>query len=144
MKVAINGCFGGFGLSDEAFIEFMRRKGKTVYAEPGVRGSTFWETPIEDQPAILRQKWYEVPDEQREEYDAAREAAGEISPYDYYLSDDGQRADPDLIAVIEQFGDKAGHRFGAPRVVDIPDDVEWTIEEYDGNEWVAEKHRTWS
>jgi hypothetical protein len=28
-------------------------------------------------------------------------------------------------------------------VVTIPDDVAWTIEEYDGNEWVAEVHRTW-
>jgi hypothetical protein len=27
--------------------------------------------------------------------------------------------------------------------VDIPDDVKWEIEEYDGNEWVAEVHRTW-
>lgn len=26
---------------------------------------------------------------------------------------------------------------------DIPDDVEWEIEEYDGLEWVSEKHRTW-
>jgi hypothetical protein len=28
--------------------------------------------------------------------------------------------------------------------VDIPDDVNWYIEEYDGNEHVAERHRTWS
>ncbi len=25
----------------------------------------------------------------------------------------------------------------------IPDDVKWQIEEYDGLEWIAEKHRTW-
>jgi len=30
------------------------------------------------------------------------------------------------------------------KIVDIPDGVEWEIEEYDGMEWVAEKHRTWS
>jgi hypothetical protein len=29
-------------------------------------------------------------------------------------------------------------------VIEIPDDVEWEVEEYDGLEWVAEKHRTWS
>jgi hypothetical protein len=28
-------------------------------------------------------------------------------------------------------------------VVEIPDGVEWEIAEYDGLEWVAEKHRTW-
>jgi hypothetical protein len=25
----------------------------------------------------------------------------------------------------------------------VPDGVEWTVEEYDGREWVAEVHRTW-
>jgi hypothetical protein len=29
------------------------------------------------------------------------------------------------------------------KIVEVPPDVEWQIEEYDGNEWVAEKHRTW-
>ena len=28
-------------------------------------------------------------------------------------------------------------------VVEIPDDVEWYIEEYDGREWIAERHRVW-
>jgi hypothetical protein len=30
------------------------------------------------------------------------------------------------------------------KVVTIPGDVDWEIGEYDGMEWVAEKHRTWS
>ena len=30
------------------------------------------------------------------------------------------------------------------KIVEIPADVEWQIQEYDGMEWVAEKHRTWS
>lgn len=54
------------------------------------------------------------------------------------------RDDPDLVAVVESLGDAASHRYGKLKVVDIPDDVEWTIMEYDGNEWVAEAHRTWS
>ncbi len=29
------------------------------------------------------------------------------------------------------------------RVVVVPDDVKWHIEEYDGVEWVAEDHRVW-
>ena len=28
-------------------------------------------------------------------------------------------------------------------IIEIPDDIEFTIEEYDGAEWIAEKHRTW-
>jgi hypothetical protein len=28
-------------------------------------------------------------------------------------------------------------------VIEIPDDVEWIIVDYDGMEHIAEKHRTW-
>jgi len=31
--------------------------------------------------------------------------------------------------------------FANLQIVNIPDDVEFEIEEYDGMEWVAEKHR---
>jgi hypothetical protein len=34
--------------------------------------------------------------------------------------------------------------FAELKVVEIPDDVQWQIEEYDGKEWIAEKHRTWN
>lgn len=29
------------------------------------------------------------------------------------------------------------------RIVSVPDDTDWYIEDDDGREWVAEKHRTW-
>lgn len=53
------------------------------------------------------------------------------------------RADPVLVAVVEYLGDDSNNKCSLLRIVDIPDDVEWQIEEYDGNEWVAEAHRTW-
>lgn len=55
------------------------------------------------------------------------------------------RSNPDLIAVIEQLGlAKSSGSLAELEIIDIPDDIEWDIEEYDGIEWVAEKHRTWS
>lgn len=51
------------------------------------------------------------------------------------------RADPDLVRVVEELGTLAGSSL---KVVEIPDNIEWDIHEYDGIEWVAEKHRTWS
>lgn len=53
------------------------------------------------------------------------------------------RDDYDLIAVVEQMGKKVNSDFAALKVVEIPADVEWQIEEYDGAEHVAEVHRTW-
>lgn len=56
---------------------------------------------------------------------------------------DLQRDDPILIQVIEQLGNKANGIHASLKIVEIPDDVEWVIQEYDGIEHVAEKHRTW-
>ena len=53
------------------------------------------------------------------------------------------RNDPDLVKVVELLGEECNTRFSNLIVIEIPDDVEWVIEEYDGNEWVSEKHRTW-
>jgi hypothetical protein len=48
-----------------------------------------------------------------------------------------------LIAVIEEMGDLADGRYSSLKIVEVPDDMEWEVDEYDGKEWVAEKHRVW-
>jgi hypothetical protein len=53
------------------------------------------------------------------------------------------RNNPQLIQIVEQLGKNANTRYSTLKIVEIPDDVEWQISEYDGVEWVAEKHRTW-
>lgn len=53
------------------------------------------------------------------------------------------RDDEALIQVVEQLGEKANDMCSNLKVVEIPDGVEWTIQDYDGMEWVAEKHRIW-
>jgi len=60
--------------------------------------------------------------------------------WSYY---DIERNDQYLVRVVEELGDDVNGRFSELKVVDIPDDVEWQIDEYDGAEWVAEVHRTW-
>ena len=67
-----------------------------------------------------------------------------IEGQEHWYDRDIERHDPILVQVVEELGKDASGRCADLRVVDIPDDVEWEIEEYDGNEWVAEKHRTWS
>ena len=86
MKVVINRCYGGFGLSEKA-MKFL-----------GV-GS----------------EWPDI-----------------------------ARDDPKLIECVEKLGEEANNTYAELKVVEIPDDVNWEIGEYDGLEWVEEVHRVWS
>lgn len=92
MKIVINDCFGGFGLSDAALDEY---KGRRDITDPDF--------------------YY---------YDIPRDCAV-------------------LVAMVEEQGTAINGNYSELKVVEIPDDVDWYIEEYDGTEWVAERHRTW-
>lgn len=94
MKIVINACFGGFGLSDLACEELSKRKGY------------------------------------------------EINKYDFE-DDFDLRTDKDLIEVVESLKEEANDTFANLKIIEIPDDVNWTIEEYDGKERVEEIHRVW-
>ena len=54
------------------------------------------------------------------------------------------RDDAALVQVVQELGDAANGLCADLKIVEIPDGVNWDIGEYDGNEWVAETHRTWS
>jgi hypothetical protein len=54
------------------------------------------------------------------------------------------RDDPYLIKVVKELGMGANGSHANLKIVEIPGDVKWHIAEYDGAEWVAEDHRTWS
>ena len=53
------------------------------------------------------------------------------------------RDDPILVEMVEQDAEGIVGDHAELAVIEIPDDVDWVIEEYDGIEWVAERHRTW-
>ena len=91
MKIAINKCYGGFTLSEEAY-------------------------------KFLGLEWDE---------------------FGGKYSDDDSRTDPKLIECIETLGEKANGRFAYLTVIEIPDDIEWEIDSYDGVETVHEVHRSW-
>lgn len=93
MKVVINRCFGGFGLSDEAMQLYAAKK--------GIKLEGF---------------------------------------YDWEIS----RNDPVLVEVVEHLGEAANDWATDLKVVEIPEGVDWYVEDYDGVEHIAERHRTWS
>ena len=48
-----------------------------------------------------------------------------------------------MIEVVEELGEKASGRFGNLKVVEIPDDLEYVIDEYDGIETLHQKVKEW-
>lgn len=135
MRVAINKCYGGFSLSDEAIKECIKR-GMTchnILTEPDVEGTDFsYHPPKEDYP----------PDKAQYAWDCFG--------IRYFISerDDMRiRTHPTVLAVIEEMGAEANGQCAEIEIVEIndpgigPDDIR--IEEYDGMEWIAENHRTW-
>lgn len=63
--------------------------------------------------------------------------------YGYKYSAEDKRTDEKLIKCVETLGEEANGRFARLRVVEIPDDIEWEIYDYDGIETIHEKHRSW-
>jgi|APCry1669189844_1035258.scaffolds.fasta_scaffold15354_1 hypothetical protein len=114
-RIAINTCYGGFGLSYQA---------KLLYLElAGI------EHTLVPQPDRDRQNRY----------------GHQFIVKDAVWSErDIPRDDPVLIGVLNRLGTSAWGDHASIKVVEIPAGVEWNIGDYDGREWVEEKHRTWS
>lgn len=116
MKVVINRCYGGFGLSHEGVMRYAELKGMNLVVEEKESSFNKYDYYVDE----VKQKNYW---------------------YDNMIED---RSDSALVQVVEELGEKANGFAAELAIVEIPDDVEWHIHEYDGLEHVAENHRTWS
>lgn len=65
-----------------------------------------------------------------------------IADPDFYDRDIA-RDDPYLVKVVREMGMGANGKFSNLKIVEVPADVEWILQEYDGAEWIAEAHRRW-
>jgi hypothetical protein len=138
MKIVINKCYGGFGLSALAVKEYLKLKKKDLFVYKQIKYSF-------SDGVDMYQRVSEKGDEIMTHF--MTEDLGEFIsklPNKGYFSDCRmKRDDPDLISVVEKLGDAASGRFANLKIVEIPDGVDYEIEEYDGTEWIAEKHNTW-
>ena len=65
------------------------------------------------------------------------------SDKNYWYDRNLKRNDPILLQVVETLGDEANGIYAKLEVIEIPDDIDWEINDYDGYEYVEEKHRSW-
>lgn len=137
-KLVVNKCYGGFGLSDAAMHRYAQRKEMKLYPEECRFGLvTYWTVPAEKRAGILStEEFAKAPLEDRRK---SNEQHSSMSIYDK----DIPRDDSDLVSVVEEMGEEASGPFAALEITEIPDDVDWVVEEYDGMEWISEAHRTW-
>lgn len=132
-KVVINKCYGGFGLSHEATMRYAEIKGMALYPWlDDITKEVYGADAVIGNDKILHH------------YYTSPVIDGEYEESSYFSDGEIPRDDPVLIRVVEEMGEAANGQFAELKVVEIPDDVEFTIEEYDGIEWIAEKHRTWN
>jgi hypothetical protein len=142
MKVVINRCYGGFGLSHEAVMRYFEIKGITVYPEQekGIGSWKFWTYWIVKPEDRIESKegeaFYAMSMEDRRAYNQAH---SEQTVYEREI----ERHDPALVQAVEELGHKSWGQHAELAVVEIPDDVDYVVEEYDGMEHIAEAHRTW-
>lgn len=131
MKVVINVCYGGFNLSPRAVKRLAELNGRECYFFDSKK------TSLSDKEAFSAPHFliyafdvpYYPPDKQWKKH--------------YLDSRPENRADPKLVQVVEELGDAASASLARLKIVEIPDSVTFDIEEYDGMEHIAERHRTW-
>jgi hypothetical protein len=117
MKIAINYCFGGFSLSDTAIRRYAELKGiKYKEQESSILANTVFFHLVDDMGNVTE----DIIDDRS------------IS-----------RDDSALIQVVEELGTDANGACANIGIVEIPEGVDWYIAEYDGQEVVHEKHRSW-
>ena len=128
MKVVINKCYGGFGLSTKAHEWLIKNKGwgVTDYTATGSVADKDCELVRSGDTSGLWSRYQET-----------EKVEGDWG--DWKL-----RINPDVIEAIEALGEKdASSGLAQLEIVEIPDGIEWEIDNYDGIETIHEEHRSW-
>lgn len=142
-EVAINKCFGGFGISTKAMMLLIKMKAKCIEKIKikdyyGGRKDNDWKVKYKrdfENHKKLGNGFYVF------------DVCDVVTDKEFIYNFDGWynhklRTDTDLIKVIKKLGKKANGRHANLIIVKIPKGKKWTIENYDGIETVEEAHKT--
>jgi hypothetical protein len=131
-KIVYNGCFGGFGLSIAAQLEYAKRKGFSLYF--------YKQTACRHRDG--RDEYTRL-DEGRDLFASALKR--DLGPVcaelpncdgDWFWDKDIPRNDADLVAVVEMLGDAASGECARLKIAEVPKGTLYRIDEYDGRESV--------
>lgn len=146
MKIVINRCFGGFGLSEAAYeklIEWGVPVRKYIEQERNTDTGLYEPQPANDGEVIFdRELTPEGENDLNDLYWRYKGKARTATRYWESWTRDA-RTHPLIIRVVEELGKAADGPHAELSIVEIPDDVDYEISEYAGSEHIAEKHRTW-
>lgn len=138
-KVILNKCCGGFNVSKEAYELYANKKGLKLYLYKSdyINGKWIYKKVTANDSDSISNTYFikdmgnnvEISDEDYEKYSL-------------YL-DDGYREDSTLIEVIEELEEKASGIYGDLKIVEIPDNLDYVIDDYYGIETLHEKVKEW-
>lgn len=139
-EVVINNQFGGFGLSLEGVMEYAKLSGFPLFAYT-VDFSHGYQMDAPVIRAMPGTKAFIIYYLKNDLGDVITRE--DLNKGEWFHERHIPRDDPNLIKVVRTLKKKANGQCAALEIRKIPADVDFEIEEYDGNEWIAEKHRTW-
>lgn len=143
MKIALNKCFGGFQLSHKAVKRYLELQGKECFFyKQEVRTDNFKVTYKKiTQDKAKGELFLSYFTKDLGDVVTQGKADDDFIFYSYFDYD--KRTDPLLIQVIEELGNEASGKLGKIEIVEVPNDLDWEITDYDGIETLHEKHRSW-
>lgn len=132
MKLVINSCYGGFGLSPKALKRYWELKGKKAYfykqTKYNCQDNTFEFQRIDDVDNLSELFIYCTTEDQ-----------GKVLndfPDHTFHSSNIRRNDKYLVQVVEELGTEAGSKVAKLEIVEIENGRWYKIDEYDGYESV--------
>lgn len=143
MKVAYNGCYGGFSLSPIAETQYRAKKGISITWYEGVGDYPYAEYQKIDVEKVKRGgSIFRFVASNKDLGDKVDKIPDENYFYESWYGEK-YRSDPDLIEVIESLGDKANGECAKLYIKEIPDGAQFEITEYDGIEDVVPPRQSW-
>ena len=144
MKIAINRCYGGFGLSPLATQLYLKKLGKKCYFYKQTKYSFKGEIPEYTKITTDEATKSSFITILIKDYGEIFKGGFDNDDYFYVNFNKDERGNKLLIEVIEELGEKeSSSNLAKIQIVEIPDGVEYEIDDYDGIESIHEKHRIW-